>query len=155
MRVLAAAALLAGAGCGFTEGTDPKAELTYFARLQGDAVRPTPVATTASGVGIVIVGEDGTLRFNITVTVLTDVTMAHLHLGAPEAVGAIVVNLLPPQQPGLFSGNLVSGTIRANNVIGGETMASLKAHIESGNVYMDIHTAADPGGTLRGQVLLQ
>lgn len=153
--ILAGAAILGGAGCGFTEGTDPPAETTYFARLQGDAVRPTPVATTASGTGIVIISQDGSIKFNITVTVLTDVTMAHLHVGAPGAVGAIVVDLLPVQPPGLFAGNLASGPIKANNVIGGETLASLKAHFESGNVYMDIHTAADPGGTLRGQLGLQ
>ncbi len=152
LGTLAAAALLAGAGCG-SQGIDPPGEITYVARLNGDAVRPAPVGTTATGTGIVIIGNDNSIKFNITVSVLTDITMAHLHVGAADGVGAIVVDLLPtPPAAGVFSGNLSSGSIQSHNLLGGETMESLAAKIRSGNAYIDIHTAADPDGAIRGQI---
>lgn len=155
LRALAGATLLAGAGCN-SQGVDPPAEITYMARLSGADVRPAPVATAATGTGVISIADGSvTMRFNITVTPMTDVTAAHLHVGGPEEVGALVVDLLPvPPHLGAFFGLLTSGTIRASNLLGGETIESLTTKIRNGNAYIDVHTVANPDGAIRGQVLV-
>jgi hypothetical protein len=40
-------------------------------------------------------------------------------------------------------------------VVGGETFATLVAKIRSGNAYINVHTPANPGGEIRGQLVAQ
>lgn len=155
--LLAAVALLAGSACEGGEGTGPAAQLTFSAVLTGANERPNPVTTTATGSSVVVVNETAqTISFSVTVSGLTDVTMAHIHAGDANTAGPIVVNLLPvPPAAGLFSGVLASGTLTVNDLVGGETFATLATKIRAGNAYVNVHTAVNQGGAIRGQLVAQ
>ena len=80
-----------------------------------------------------------------------DLTAAHLHLAPLTQNGPVV---LPLQT---FGGRFVFGRISASDVVGplagtDAPLDSLIAEIAGGTAYMNLHTAANPAGELRGQV---
>ncbi len=89
-----------------------------------------------------------------------NLTMAHLHLGAAGQNGPVVVNLLPADfEAGSLSArrlaSRLSGEITAGDLVGpltGQPLDALIAEIQAGNVYVNIHTAQNPAGEIRGQL---
>ncbi len=80
---------------------------------------------------------------------------AHLHLGQAGVNGPIVVDLTS----GLRE-NSVKFDIKAGDVVGPladseDPFRSLLNELAAGNVYVNIHTADNPAGELRGQVSLR
>lgn len=78
--------------------------------------------------------------------------MAHLHLGQAGVNGPVVVDL----NEGLRSNSVIS-RITANDVVGpladeADPFRSLLNALAAGNIYLNIHTAQNPGGELRGQI---
>lgn len=78
-------------------------------------------------------------------------TAAHLHLAPVAQAGPVVVPLQ------VFGGQFLFGRIRVNNVTGplantANPFDALLAEIIGGNVYINVHTAANPSGEVRGQV---
>ena len=56
----------------------------------------------------------------------------------------------------LHTGALVSGTLSAGANIGGSmTFDQLLEKMRAGTVYVNVHTTANPGGEIRGQIVLQ
>ncbi|MGQ0569760.1 MAG: CHRD domain-containing protein [Armatimonadota bacterium] len=100
------------------------------------------------------------LRYWLKVDNLSNVQMAHIHIGAPGQNGAIAVWLYPPAPParlisGVSNGLLQDGTITVANLTGplqGRTFRDLITAIEAGNAYVNVHTTAFPGGEIRGQM---
>ncbi len=81
--------------------------------------------------------------------------MAHLHLGQAGVNGPIVVDLTA----GLRR-NSVRFNIKDNDVIGPlagseDPFRSLLNELAAGNIYLNIHTAENPAGELRGQISLR
>lgn len=150
---LAALALVALPAC--SDGTGTQLQTEFEATLTGAAERPTPVTTTATGTASVEIDDAAqTLTFSVSVTGLLTPTLAHIHVGSTTEAGPIVVNLLlTPPAAGSFTGVLTSGTRASTDVIGGETFTTLVAKIRSGNAYINVHTAANAAGELRGQLL--
>jgi len=118
---------------------------THFtATLTGDQENPA-VTTSATGTGSFTLTDTG-LEFNLTVEGLT-FTAAHFHNGA-IGVNAGVVRTITPD----FTGNTASGIWTSTDP---EPLTpELIAELLAGNLYMNIHTTANPGGELRGQVNL-
>lgn len=112
----------------------------YTASLTG-AQETTPVASTASGSGRVELHPlTGALTGEVSVSGLTP-TMAHIHIGAFGVSGGIVVGLEDHGGHGHFQ-------VPANTVLTPAQMASLRA----GDLYFNVHTAANAGGEIRGQI---
>jgi hypothetical protein len=84
------------------------------------------------------------------------VTAAHLHNAADGENGPVVVNLTTS-----ISGNRVIARLRASDVTGSlatggiDPMVNLLNEMAAGNIYINLHTAANPGGEIRGQVSLR
>lgn len=144
MVVLFAAGLLVS--CDKNNDDDTKTEDTY--KLSGNASganeRPNPVTTAATGT---ITGtyskEDKMLHYTITWTGLSGPPVAmHFHGPAgPEAAAGV----LKP----------ITGypTTAAGSVSGMETLtAEEETQVLSGLWYYNIHTEANKGGEIRGQV---
>ncbi len=112
---------------------------THFAVLTGNQEAP-PNPTSGSGIArIELVGDD--VYYDITWSGLTGpVTAAHFHMG--------VVGVAGPVQHGLQ--NLTNTS--ASGVWLNLTPAQLTALAAHG-LYVNVHTAAYPGGEIRGQVL--
>lgn len=149
--IAAAAVVVSGCGGGGTVGGLDVEQQFSVALLPANEV-PTPKPTTASGVADVVVYPER-VDFQITGTNITGVTMAHIHNGAVGVAGPIFVTLYAPPSPtGAVNGVIVSGSLTSTNLPAGVTLAALKALLASGNAYVNVHTTANPGGEMRGQL---
>jgi len=112
----------------------------------------------ARGVATFKVNEDETeLTYQLVLANIQDVTMAHIHVGASDVLGPVVVFLLHPVDApeGRFSGVVAQGTVTAADLVGplaGHPLSDLVAQMEAGNTYANAHTIAHPGGEIRGQI---
>jgi hypothetical protein len=113
--------------------------------MSGAMVRPTPLVNSGTGSGTFSVEED-TLRFNIRYDGLSGpATAAHIHGPASASEPAGVLINLAPFNGGAFDS---SGTMSGQVTLSPEH----KASILSGLTYVNIHTMANSGGEIRGQV---
>jgi CHRD domain/Secretion system C-terminal sorting domain len=100
------------------------------------------VTTTASAVGSFSVSKaSGKVDYKIVANGLSGaITGAHIHYGNPGATG-------PVAQALVVNGNVISGSFAVTT--------ALFDSIFSGSAYLNIHTAANPNGEIRGQVYYQ
>ena len=136
---LLVAATLAAAGCGMTGMSDSKPPGgTMNVSLSGSNEVP-PNASTA--VGMARIDLSGmSLKWTVTYSGTTGpVTAGHFHGPAPAGANAGVV--LP------FTGSM------ASPIEGSATLTQAQVdQLKAGLWYVNLHTAAHPGGELRGQV---
>ena len=110
-----------------------------FASLNAAQEVPTN-ASTATGVGSLVVDPSTRAASGgITLTGMT-ATMAHIHLGAPGVNGGVIIGLVS-------AGNGV-WSVPANATLTAEQFKAFK----QGNLYFNAHSAAFPGGEIRGQI---
>jgi hypothetical protein len=150
-------ALLAATGvAAFADAPDR----AFEARLSGSEEVP-PVVTEAWGHAVFNLSNGGTeLRYRVIVHNIEDVLMAHIHLGATGENGPVVVWLYPYMPPpqlieGRFDGVLGKGAITADDLVGdlaGMDLEDLLDEMRAGNTYVNVHTVANPGGEIRGQI---
>lgn len=100
--------------------------------------------------------------FALDVNGIQDVTQAHIHVAdEPNGDGPPAVWLYPsnpPAQtmPGEFTGELGAGEITDANLVGplaGLTLNDLFTAIRENRAYVNVHTEASPGGSIRGPVV--
>lgn len=102
-------------------------------------------------------GMSGTLNYKVSVKDIENVTAAHLHAGRKAATeGPVIAPLFSgPRKAGVFSGMLAEGTITDKDLRGplsGKTVQDLAKMINSGDVYVNVHTEKFPEGEIRGHV---
>jgi hypothetical protein len=134
LATIAAAAMLAAAGPAFAE------KMAMKATLNGAAEVP---ANEAKGAGTAEVNFDTTskmLTWKLSYSGLTGpATAGHFH---------------GPAEPGKNAGVAVPITNIANSPVeGSATLTDAQAaDLIAGKYYVNVHTAANPGGEIRGQV---
>jgi hypothetical protein len=106
-------------------------------KLSGGEEVP-PVQASGSGSGTIRVNADGTVSGSVTTTGV-DGTMAHIHQGAKGQNGPVII---PLQKQG--DTYTVPPGAKLND-------AQMKAFKE-GNLYVNVHTAKNKGGEVRGQI---
>ena len=98
-----------------------------------------PVTSPASATGTVTVNSDRSVVAHITVTGMA-ATAAHIHQGAPGANGPVIVPFVK-QGDNTFvappNAKMTEDQYRA---------------YKSGNTYVNVHSAAHPGGEIRAQL---
>lgn len=161
-------ALLAVAACDDDDdddGTDPSGVVRYQATLSGQNEVP-PVTTNATGSATFEVVNDSTISYRLNATGITNVTMAHIHAGAAGVNGSIVVWLFPvggsaPANPPVtpnttpwVTGQFTRSQIRGIGSNPPMSMDSLRRLMSTGNAYANVHTSANTGGEIRGQITL-
>lgn len=135
--------VLAGAAaCSKDEG--PQQEV-FKATLTGAAEVP-PKTTTATGNATVTVNADRTLTVDLNVSGLTP-TAQHIHGPAPADSSAGVIVPIPAIA--------VGQVIAASAFTGKVSYDSLLVLLRNGRAYVNVHTAANPGGEIRGQLIRQ
>jgi CHRD domain len=130
--------------------------LTYSALLSGKNETPA-LSTSAGGTLKLTVAADGSsVHYLLSVSKITDITVARLHEGKAGTSGATILTLYGgPIRRGVFSGVLAQGSFTAANLQGplkGKKVADLVALIKSGKVYLNAGTSTHPGGEIRGQI---
>ena len=98
-----------------------------------------PVATNAAGTGLITINADRTVSGSINVTGMSP-TAAHIHEAAPGVNGPVIVPLAKSSD--------TTFTVPANAKLTDAQYAAYKA----GNLYVNVHSAAHPGGEVRAQL---
>ena len=108
------------------------------ASLSGENLLPT-VATSASGSATIHVGADKSITGSVTVSGLQP-TGVHNHAGGTGDIGPVVVTLTRSSDDVWL--------IPAGVVLNDANFASY----QKGELFVDVHTSAHPGGEIRAQV---
>lgn len=125
--------------CKKDDAKDPV--VTYVATLNGAAETP-PNASAATGNATLKYNTD-TKKFTLVVTYSGVVaTGGHIHKGAVGTAGAVVFPFVSP---------VMSPVNYTSDVLTAEQLADLNANL----YYVNIHSAAFPGGEIRGQLMKQ
>ena len=116
----------------------------------------TDNASSSTGSGTAMIDYNSTANtFSYTLTWMNltgPATMGHIHVGAPGVDGPIVVPFFMSNMP---ANDTISGTLTQANVTpagGVSTIAQVASAIESGDAYVNVHTAMYPAGEIRGQL---
>lgn len=119
--------------------------LLFSAKLDGAQQVPA-VTTNAKGVASFVLNSTrDTMFVNASFVGLSGgVTAVHLHNGAAGVSGGVALDLMP-----MLSGN------KLNGIITGTNLSSNLANLIKSDIYLNVHTAANAGGEIRGQVKLE
>ncbi len=128
----------------------PEQPIKYTVEMKAGMATP-PVAGNASGRATLIFSGHK-LHYEITVSNLSGVaTMAHIHVGKLGMGGPPVYTIAINS---VASGKLAEGTIDlTRNASKGVSGDSLMVLLNNGGAYINVHTAAHPGGEIRGQIV--
>ena len=132
-KAISAIAFIALAACAGMTQTGKTMNIS----LSGSEEVP-PVATAGSGSGSIMIADDGSVSGSVTTTGVPG-TMAHIHLGAKGQNGGVIIPLAK-------NGDTYSVPTGAK--LTDAQMAAFKA----GNLYVNVHTATNKGGEVRGQL---
>lgn len=123
----------------------------FSANLNGAQENP-PVTTTAVGTGSFTLksSSGGTvteLEYHITVAGLSgSIAAAHFHNAATGTNGGVVRDIS-------FNGNTAEGSWKSSDA-NQPLSSTLLRELLAGRLYVNVHTAANGGGEIRGQVLV-
>jgi hypothetical protein len=151
-RLIAAAALLLGMS---VQAQAQTVRLT--AVLSGGEEAPNKILTGATGTGEVFVNmatKDVTYTIRIF-NIPSGTTAGHFHVGSLGVAGPVVVNLAPPSN--ISNDYELSGTATAANLTprpeqGIRDWEDFIQSLVGGQTYLNIHTAVNGGGEIRGQL---
>ncbi len=119
------------------------------ANLSGANETPPDSSVTASAVGTFSFGRDG-LSYSITVTPAgldSPFVAGHFHNGAPGVAGGVVRTITStPVGDTTLTGVWTSSDLQA-------LTPALITELLAGNIYVNFHSAAHPGGAVRAQLV--
>jgi len=133
VRLAACVAALALAGCS-SMGSMAAAHQSLAGAQEVPAVD-----TSAAGKGDIAIADDGSVSGAVTTTGVAG-TMAHIHMAAPGVNGPVIVPLAKTADN--------TWSVPAGAKLTAEQLAAYRA----GNLYVNVHSAAHPGGEIRAQL---
>lgn len=146
--VFAAVALL-GVACGDDATGIPAGLEVFTANLSGANELPTPVTTTATGHAVVTILGDSLISWEVIIdSPIDSLTLGHIHrFNRDTGFGGVVVNFAPPARGLDFTGTATIGSATP--------VDSIFDIIRDGRAYVNIHTKANGGGEIRGNLVRQ
>jgi CHRD domain len=129
----------------------------YDAILSGQNEVP-PVQSNATGKAEFTEIFNDTITYRINLTGIFAATGAHIHAGQEGENGEVVVELMTDSTKNndVSYGMTIRGNLSDSSLKGpmqGKTLEDLVAAINSGETYVNIHTAEHPDGEIRGQLI--
>ena len=168
--IISSAAALATFGLA---GTAFAATLQFRAAPSGEFEVPANASSARADFKLKVSGSEDSARYDLKIDEpIENLRMAHLHVEAPGVNGPIAVWLYPHDAsgvrtiPGSFEGRLAKDVITPDDLCFsptapfcddsgatpvGEWDAFVDA-VESGGIYVNVHTDQFPGGEVRDQV---
>jgi hypothetical protein len=150
---------LTNSGTGTTSSTlrsPAPGALTYSAQLSGQNEIPALLTSASGTLTLTVTANHASVHYVLSVSKITDLTVARLHQGKTGATGATILTLYGgPTKSGLFSGVLIQGNFTAADFTGplqGKTMADFLTLLKSGSIYLNVGTTAHIPGEIRGQI---
>ncbi len=147
------AALLLSLGMAYAAPSIPsKTNLqNYAASLSAEqGIKGNPASTQAK---LTYFPANHSLKFNIPYAKLTgSVTKAHFHLGSVK--GSVIKTICGEPAPGIL-GQCPAGTngsLTGTWVVPAGQAATFANELAAGQVYINVHTAKNPGGEIGGQI---
>ncbi len=120
--------------------TVPAGATVLTADLTAAEEVPGPGATGAGGTARLVVSAHGEVCAGITTTKGLAATAAHVHTGAQGVAGPVVITLPTPTDG------------RADACVSADSAVVAKVTADPAGAYVDVHTAAQPTGAVRGQL---
>jgi hypothetical protein len=121
------------ASCAY-DGSQPASTI----RMTGTQEVP-PVTTAASGSGQIAVLSDRSVTGSVTISGMS-ATAAHIHEAPPGTAGPVIIPLTKTSDD--------TWSVPAD----AKLTASQHTAYLAGNLYVNVHSAAHPGGEIRGQI---
>ena len=140
---------------GNTTGTPsarPAARNTGPISVRLSGANEVPAVTTTGNGSFVATPGTGSLAFQLQ-AFSVGLTASHIHLGAAGTNGPVVAFLFGPNAVGQI-GIDVTGTITEANLVGplAGKYADFAKALAAGNLYVNVHSLAYPGGEIRVQI---
>lgn len=120
--------------------TVPAGATILNADLRGAEEVPGPGAPEGAGTARLVLTPDGRVCADLATTKIDPATAAHVHSGGKGVAGPVVIPLPTPKDG------------RASDCVTGDPAAVAKVVADPGNHYVNVHTAAQPNGAVRGQL---
>ena len=144
----------------FGAGSASAQQFTLTATLTGAGETPAPILTGAFGSATVVVDMTArTVTYTVTVFNLpSGVTASHIHAGAVGTPGPVVVNFAPAVNSSndfSFTGVVPDTAFALQPAIGIRSADDMFQAILGGNSYVNVHSTVNPGGEIRGQLVLK
>jgi CHRD domain-containing protein len=149
------------AALGFGVAPASAQQYTLTATLSGAGETPAPgLLTGAFGSATVVVDLTArTVSYTVTVYNLpSGVTASHIHVGAVGNAGPVVVNFAPPLTASndfSFTGVVRDTEFALQPALGIRSADDMFQAIIGGNSYVNVHSSVNPGGEIRGQLILR
>jgi hypothetical protein len=157
-KLLSACALMAALG--LVHASDASAQVVNMrATLTGGEEAPNLVLTGALGTADVAV-DVGNRQITVTLHIFnlpTGTTASHIHIGSRSVAGPVVINFpIVTGRTGDFEQTFTVGlpAFIPRPEIGIATLEDALQAITGGNAYVNVHSTANPGGEVRGQLTL-
>ncbi|HTU10177.1 MAG TPA: CHRD domain-containing protein [Allosphingosinicella sp.] len=138
-RIMTGAALMLLAGCQATPGNQ---SARLYVSLTGIQEVPGPGDPDGNGtVEIRVVPASGSVCWNLYARAIEPATAAHIHRGTAGTAGPPVVTLTTPDANGRSQGCAEIDRDLARHMV-----------MAAQDFYVNVHTAAQPQGAIRGQL---
>jgi hypothetical protein len=129
----------------------------YDAPLSGENEVP-PVQSSATGLAEFTPPVNDTIKYRINITGISGATGAHIYSGQAGENGEVIADLLTETSKNndVSYGMTIRGNLSDSSLKGpmeGKTLEDLVTAMDSGETYVNIHTAQQPDGEIRGQII--
>jgi hypothetical protein len=133
--------------------------VNFTATLSGANETPAPGVTTGAFGSATVTWDATTQTLNWIIDVWnmpSGTNNAHFHVGGPGVAGPTVVNIAFP--PGISNDFRLTGSATATNLLpradqGIRSWDDFGQSLLGGQIYINVHSANNPGGEVRGQVI--
>ena len=146
--------LTAVAACSDDDDGGTGSDTEFEATLGGGDEVPA-VTTIATGQATISI-QGSEIVYTVDVQNLENAVVSHIHVAPEGENGSVRMNLCGTDEtPACVSGTgtLVSDSSSATFGEPAITFDSLVSAIRAGNAYVNVHTTANPGGEIRGQLV--
>jgi hypothetical protein len=130
---------------------------TFTATLHGGNENPGVVTGSAGTATVTLNTATNTITYRVEVyNMPVGTTASHIHVGAQGVNGPVVINLTVPAG-GISNDFALTGTATTTDLVAraAQGINSWEDFVQAlllGNMYVNVHSTANPGGEIRGQL---